>query len=146
MIDIHSLRELLEHRQPGVNITIPKSIMQKPPVGCEETILGDLDGAYKQYRCDPDIHMLEYPDMYKAHKDRFDPRKNPLNHLIYDSPETLAAVFAGITAGFAVREAIYNDRKGKSENVLLSATIGGSAAALITGLVIYYIVKRFRHN
>ena len=146
MIDIYSLRELLVHKQPGVNITIPKNIMQRPPIGCEETILGDLDGACKQYRCDPDIHMLEYPDMYRVHKDRFDPRKNPLEHLIYDSPEALAALFAGSTAGFVVGKTIHDNRKGKSENVLWGAIIAGSVAALLTGLVIYYIVKESRHN
>lgn len=145
-MDIHLLRELLAYKQPGVNIVIPKSIMQKPPVGCEETMLGDLNGACKQYRCDPNIHMLEYPDMYKAHRDRFDPRKNPLDHLIYDSPETLAALFAGSIIGLVIGKTIYDNRKSKSENVLLGAIIAGSAVVLMTGLVIYHAAKEFRHN
>lgn len=146
MMNMYELRELLAHKPPGVNITIPKSMMQKPPVGCEETILGDLDGACKQYRCDPDIHMLEYPDMYKAHKDRIDPRKDPLGHLVYDSPETLAALFIGSTAGTIVGKIIYDNRKDKSENALWDAIMVSSVIALITGLTTYYIVKKLRHN
>jgi hypothetical protein len=47
-------------------------------------MLGDPDGAYRQYRCDPNIHMLEYPNEYEAHKDRVDPRKDSLEHLIHN--------------------------------------------------------------
>lgn len=146
MVDIHLLRELLAHKQPGVNIIIPKSIMQKPPVGCEETMLGDLNGACKQYRCDPNIHMLEYPDIYKVHRDRFDPRNNPLDHLIYDSPETLAALIIGSAAGTIIGKIICNNRKDKSENALRDTIIASSLTAIMTGLVTYYIVKGFRHN
>jgi len=146
MMNIYKLRELLACKPPGVNITIPKSMMQRPPVGCEETILGDPDGAYRQYRCDPNIHMLEYPNEYKAHKDRVDPRKDPLGHLIHDSPETLAALIAGGTAGFVVGKIIYDNRKDKSENALWDAIMAGSVTALVTGLATYYIVKRLRHN
>jgi hypothetical protein len=145
-MNVFELRELLVHKPPGENITISKSMMQNPPVGCEETILGDLDGAYKQYRCDPNIHMLEYPDVYKIHKDRVDPRKDPLGHLVYDSPETLAALFIGGTAGTTIGKIIYSNRKDKSENAIWDIIIFSSLTALITGLVTYYIVKEFRHN
>lgn len=144
-MDIYKLRELLAHKQPGENITISKSILKRPPAGCEETILGDPDGACRQYRCNPNIHMLEYPSEYKTHRDRVDPRKDPSGHLICDSPETLAALIAGGTAGFMVGKVIYSN-KGKSENAPRNAILAGSATALVTGLVTYYIVKKLRHN
>ncbi|CAD7767123.1 MAG: hypothetical protein DNFNHJIP_00530 [Candidatus Argoarchaeum ethanivorans] len=95
---VSKLRKLLERKQFGENITIPKRDMQIPS-GCRETLLGDPNGSHKQYRCDQNdqnIHILEYDDRYEVHKDRVDPRKDPLGHLISDSPETLTALGVAI--------------------------------------------------
>ncbi|MGP6220766.1 hypothetical protein [Caldiplasma sukawensis] len=32
------------------------------------------------------IHLIEFNDRYEMHVDRYDPSKNPLGHLIFDSP------------------------------------------------------------
>ncbi|MEA2075815.1 MAG: hypothetical protein U9O85_08845 [Euryarchaeota archaeon] len=84
MTRTYPFRKMLAHRRFGENITISKEEIQNIPKGCKETLLGDPKGALKQYRCDSNIHILEYPDRYKVHKDRVDPRRDPLGHLIYD--------------------------------------------------------------
>jgi hypothetical protein len=59
--------------------------------GFVETALGDLDGAIKQFRNETGIHVREYSEYFEIHRDSIDPRKNPLGHLVRDSPETLVA-------------------------------------------------------
>ena len=52
----------------------------------EETILGQKNGAKKQYRYG-NLHIREYNDKFLVHTDKIDPRVNPLGHLIHDAPE-----------------------------------------------------------
>jgi hypothetical protein len=56
-----------------------------------ETILGDPEGSLRQFRNSSGVHIREYAEYFEIHKDRFDPRTNPIGHLIRDSPETIAA-------------------------------------------------------
>ena len=45
------------------------------------------------------FHAIEFKDRYECHIDKVDPDKDPLGHLVQDSPGTLAvAVIAGIAA------------------------------------------------
>lgn len=47
------------------------------------------------------IHVVEFEDHYSVHVDRFDPGKDPVRHLLLDSPKTiLSLVAAGITSIF----------------------------------------------
>jgi hypothetical protein len=45
------------------------------------------------------FHAVEYEDEYKCHIDSVDPKKNPLGHLIQDSPGTLVVAAALILVG-----------------------------------------------
>jgi len=56
-----------------------------------ETILGDPMGCLRQYRNSTGVHVREYEGYFEVHRDRIDPRGNPIGHLICDSPETVAA-------------------------------------------------------
>lgn len=145
MIDVYMLRKMLANRQFGENITISKWNMPKIPRECRETLLGDPEGAYKQYRCDPNIHILEYPDRYKVHKDRVDPGRDPLGHLICDSPETLPALGVAGTSGTVAGKIIYDKRKNKSKNATREAVIGGILTAIITGISTYYLGKGLKN-
>lgn len=137
MVDVYMLSKMLLNRKFGENIIIPKRKMRGIPRGCSETLLGDPDGALRQYRCNHNIHILEYPDKYKVHKDRVDPRKNPVGHLIYDSSETLAALgVAGV-----IGKITYNMKKGKSKNAARKAIIWG----IITGIGTYYLGKGLKN-
>jgi len=60
----------------------------------DETILGDAMGSVKQYRNARGVHVREFSDHFEIHTDLYDPRTNPVGHLISDSPETLVAFAA----------------------------------------------------
>lgn len=144
MMNIDILKKLLKNRRFGENITISKRIMKNVPQECEETILGDFNGAYKQYRCDPNIHILEYIDKFLVHKDRFDPRRNPFAHLIYDSPEILLALVIASILGISVGERIYKVIKNKTKNPIYKTAKAGILTAIISGIFIYYIGKELK--
>lgn len=145
MMNIDILKKMLKNRRFGENITISKRIMKNVPQECEETILGDFNGAYKQYRCDPNIHILEYTDKFLVHKDRFDPRRDPLVHLIYDSPEILLALVIGSTLGRSMGEIIYKVIKNKTKNPIFKATAIGILIAIISGILTYCIGKELKN-
>lgn len=44
------------------------------------------------------FHALEFDTRYECHIDKIDPDKDPLGHLVNDSPGTLAAAIVGIAA------------------------------------------------
>lgn len=47
------------------------------------------------------VHVVEFVEHYSAHVDRYDPGKDPLRHLLMDSPKTLLSAFtAGLAAFF----------------------------------------------
>lgn len=47
------------------------------------------------------IHVVEFEDHYSVHVDRFDPGKDPVRHLLLDSPKTLLSLVAtGIASIF----------------------------------------------
>jgi len=147
-IFMHSteLQYLLAIKPYGKNIAIPKDIMERLPRGTKPTILGDMDGALQQYRCPPNLHILEYPDFYKVHKDMRDPREDPIGHIVHDSPETGVALIAGGAAGMWVGKRIYNWRKKESGHPVLEAATAGFITALVIGGIVYYVGKLFRKN
>ncbi len=82
------------------DVAISKEVLPELPPEFKETLLGDRRGARKQYRSST-AHAREYEDKFTIHIDREDPRRNPLGHLLKDSPETIAA--AATTLYFAKR-------------------------------------------
>ena len=58
---------------------------------CEKTWLGWPRGADEQYRCRDNVHIRWFRDgnWCLAHKDRVDPRKDPLGHLLCDVSSNL---------------------------------------------------------
>lgn len=47
------------------------------------------------------VHVVEFEDHYSAHVDRYDPNKDPIRHLLMDSPKTiLSALVAGVASLF----------------------------------------------
>ena len=145
MIDINILKKFLEKVRFGENIIIPKRIMKNIPKECEETILGDPTGAFRQFRCDPNIHILEYEDKFLIHKDRFDPRREPFLHLIFDSPETLLALVMANILGISGGKLVYNIIKNKMQNPRFHAVIAATLIGIVSGFFTYYIVKELKH-
>lgn len=83
---------------------IPKSELEGLPRCCEETWLGDPKGALKQYRCAHGFHVREYESWFEIHRDRVDPRRSVLGHLLADTqaPKLLVGL-----AALAVVRAVY---------------------------------------
>jgi hypothetical protein len=110
----------------------------------KETRLGERRGAKKQYRYG-NLHIREYDDKYVVHVDKVDPRKDPLGHLLKDSPETLLGIVSGIYFGKKVGSEVYNKRNGRS-GALLESLLMGSLASLTAGYLGYKIGKQLKER
>jgi len=118
-----------------MEIDVPKSVRPIMLDTAEETMLGDPEGARKQYRYG-NLHIREYDDKYVVHVDKFDPRKEPIKHLLFDAPEVLMGIAVGLYTGFKVGNILSHDGN-KISNTLLIGTL----AAVTSGYITYNIVK-----
>ena len=108
---------------PGDEIEVPKELREFMLEKAEETILGQKNGAYKQYRYG-NLHIREYPDKFLVHTDRIDPRKDPMGHLLRDAPEFLVGLAC---VAFTGSQIVKKSRKNKSSiatGILFSAISG----------------------
>jgi hypothetical protein len=123
-------------------IEIPKEVRQFMLDGAEETILGQKNGAKKQYRYG-NLHIREYDDKYLVHMDTIDPRKDPLGHLVQDAPEILVGVTSAVIAGDKVSSGLYKLQKNipfaKSTSIF-----AGLVASAIVGYAGYAIAKKLK--
>jgi hypothetical protein len=118
-----------------MEIEVPKSVRPIMLDAAEETMLGDPEGARRQYRYG-NLHIREYDDKYVVHVDKFDPRKEPVKHLLFDTPEVLIGTAIGLYTGFKVGSMLSQDGN-KVSNALLIGTL----AAITSGYATYNIVK-----
>lgn len=79
-------------------IELPKESSEFILKNAQETHLGFLNGAKKQYRSG-NLHIREYDDKLVVHADKYDPRSDPLRHLVYDAPEVLVGICAALGGG-----------------------------------------------
>jgi hypothetical protein len=102
----HTLCGKLKQLPIHEEIKILKINLQRLPVCFEETILGESKGALKQYRGPQGSHVLEYEKEWIVHRDKIDPRFDPVGHLVNDAPHVLViggfVAFLGIALLFAV--------------------------------------------
>ena len=108
---------------PGEEIEVPKELREFMLKDAEETILGQKNGAYKQYRYG-NLHIREYPDKYLVHTDRIDPRENPLGHLVQDAPEVLIGLACGLVTGYKVTKQFQNKKFSVASGILSSLLSG----------------------
>ena len=123
-------------------IEIPKEVRHFMPEDAEETVLGQKNGATKQYRYE-NLHIREYDDKYLVHMDKVDPRQDPIGHLVRDAPEIIIGVASGIIAGKKVASSIYKLQK----NIPLSKStsiLAGLVASAIAGYASYSLVKKLK--
>jgi len=123
-------------------IEVPKSVRPIMLDAARETRLGERRGAKKQYRYG-NLHIREYDDKYVVHVDKVDPRKDPLGHLMKDSPETLLGIASGIYFGKKVGSEVYSKRNGRS-GALLESLLMGSLASLTAGYLGYKLGKQLK--
>jgi len=129
-----------------MEIEVPKDVRPIMLDGAEETILGDPEGAIRQYRYG-NLHIREYKDKYIVHSDIFDPRKDPLLHLIFDAPEVLIGSAVGLYIGFDRRNGMMLKSRGKDRYNNSGNGIAHSVLlALLSGYAIYRIIKWIKHR
>lgn len=80
-----------------MEISISKEVLPSlEGYNLEETILGEARGSIKQYRNSAGLHVREYEDSFVLHRDKIDPRTDPIGHLLRDSPENLVSFGAAL--------------------------------------------------
>jgi len=119
-------------------IEIPKQLRQFMLDGAEETKLGNKMGAKKQYRYG-NLHIREYDDKYTVHMDKYDPRSDPIRHLVWDAPEVLIGLAGAIIGGSNVASYLYKNNFSRK-----SSAASGLLASLISGYVSYHISKKLK--
>lgn len=122
---------------PRDEIEVPKELREFMLNGAEETVLGQKNGAKKQYRYG-NLHIREYDDKFLVHTDKIDPRKDPLGHLVFDAPEVLIGLSCAIFAGSKIAKNFIAKNKTKSSASILLSSI-------ISGYVGYYTSKKIKN-
>jgi len=123
---------------PDDEIEVPKELREFMLEEAEETILGQKNGAEKQYRYG-NLHIREYDDKFLVHNDRIDPRKDPIGHLVYDAPEVLIGLACGIFGSSQITKRIMNKDSKK-----LSVT-SGLISSIISGYLGYLTTKKIKN-
>jgi len=123
---------------PGDEIEVPKELREFMLEGAEETILGQKNGADKQYRYG-NLHIREYGDKFLVHNDKIDPRKDPMGHLVYDAPEVLIGLACAIFSGSQIV------RKTTNNNSKKLTVTSGLISSIISGYVGYLATKKFKN-
>mgnify|MGYP003964304047 FL=1 len=123
---------------PGDEIEVPKELREFMLEEAEETILGQKNGAKKQYRYG-NLHIREYDDKFLVHTDKIDPRVNPLGHLIHDAPEVLIGIACGIFSGVHTAKKFSNSNKISLANILTSSLMSGYLAYTTTKKIKKYL-------
>ncbi len=125
---------------PGNEIEIPKELREFMLEDAEETLLGQKNGAYKQYRYG-NLHIREYDDKFLVHTDKVDPRKDPIGHLIHDAPEVLIGLACAVFGGSQIAKKFLNNKSKKSTftSSLISSIISGYAGYIATKKIKNYL-------
>jgi len=122
----------------GDEIEVPKELREFMLEEAEETILGQKNGAQKQYRYG-NLHIREYDDKFLVHTDKIDPRVNPLGHLVHDAPEVLIGIACGIFSGVHTAKKFSNSNKISLANILTSSLMSGYLAYTTTKKIKKYL-------
>jgi len=125
---------------PGNEIEVPKELREFMLEEAEETILGQKNGAYKQYRYGT-LHIREYDNKFLLHSDKVDPRKDPIGHLVHDAPEVLIGLACAIFGGSQIAKKFLNKKSKKSTftSALISSMISGYLGFTITKKIKNYL-------
>lgn len=120
-------------------IEVPKELREFMLTAAQETRLGQKNGAKKQFRYG-NLHIREYNDKFLVHNDKVDPRKDPLGHLVHDSPEILIGLACAIIGGNKVAKKLLNNKNSKKSNMAYTLT-----SSIIIGYVGYAATKKIKN-
>lgn len=123
---------------PIDEIEVPKELREFMIDGAHETILGQKNGAKKQFRYG-NLHIREYDDKFLVHTDKIDPRKDPFGHLVYDAPEVLIGTVCSILGGSKVAKLFLNNKSKKS------TIVATTASSIIAGYIGYVTTKKIKN-
>ena len=128
---------------PVHEIEVPKELREFMLEEAEETLLGQKNGAYKQYRYG-NLHIREYEDKFLVHNDKVDPRKDPIGHLVYDAPEVLIGLATAIFGGSQIAKKFLNKTSTKSTftSSLISSIISGYVGYVATKKIKNYLLSQ----
>ena len=120
---------------PGDEIEVPKELREFMLEGAEETILGQKNGAHKQYRYG-NLHIREYHDKFLVHTDRVDPRKDPIGHLVRDAPEFLIGLACASFTGSQIVKKSHKKKSSIAADILFS---------IVSGYLGYFVTKKIKN-
>lgn len=120
-------------------ILVPKELCEFMPDGAEETLLGQKNGAKKQYRYG-NLHIREYDDKFLVHTDKIDPRKDPIGHLMCDAPEFLIGSACGAAGGLFTAKIL---KKKTSKPACIALCL---LSSLISAYVGYTVTKKIKNH
>jgi len=92
-------------------IKISKNVISKLPECFQQTLLGEPKGELRQYRGPHGSHVLEYEENWVFHRDKVDPRFDPVGHLITDAPHVILLGCAFALALFGVALAVGGEKE-----------------------------------
>ena len=124
---------------PRDEIVVPKELREFMLEGAKETFLGQKNGAKKQYRYG-NLHIREYDNKFLVHTDKIDPRKDPLGHLLFDSPEVVVGLAFALFGGWQIGKLLLKNNKSKK-----SALSFGLLSSVITGYIGYTATKKIKN-
>jgi len=116
-------------------IEVPKHLRQFMLEGAQETKLGDKKGAKKQYR-NGNLHIREYDDKYTVHMDKYDPRSDPIRHLVWDAPEVLIGLAGAIFGGSKVASYLYKNNFSRNSIFLLDSDARKFVDSILVSVII----------
>jgi len=108
---------------PGDEIEIPKELREFMLEKAEETILGQKNGADKQYRYG-NLHIREYRDKFLVHTDRIDPREDPVGHLIHDAPEVLIGLACAAFTSLQIAKKFRSKKSSLASGIVFPIVFG----------------------
>jgi hypothetical protein len=145
------IQRLAQDHAPGDSFRIPKSVMPQLPPEFRSTGLGTPlwiahPGSISQMRAPSALHAYEDADGWEVHRDRFDPKENPIGHFFFDAPELpIASLMAGI-AGVLTYWILDDEEKRKPEAERRSwvPIVAAIAVSVIVGVVAYFLLALLR--
>jgi hypothetical protein len=121
MTEFRTLRDALYSMPPSESLRVGKSEMPELPPEFEPTTWGTPTwiahpGAVGQYRAPEALHAYDVEDAWDLHRDRYDPKENPIGHFLFDAPELAIAAGVSMLVGGLTYSVLEGWDAQKSEN------------------------------
>lgn len=92
------------------------------------------------------MHVQVYGTYYTVHKDKIDPGKDPVGHLISDAPEIPISIATSIIAGYPAARSHYEKVKYTSDHPIMESVIIGLSEGSGAGIAAYLLSRLLRES